>query len=318
MTTRRAFLAGGLAACAAPRRVAFPGRQLRVPEVNTPPMPEIAAPGVVHDGASLGAFGIDPSRGYADVRSAKRKLGLLIPATNTSVEAELWSILATNPGLEGVGLHTSNVVTPRPRLETPEDLLAYRRQFVDGLRAAVEQALLAQPQYLLMGMSLEHILRGIAEIRALMAEAETWSGLAWGTWHDAAPAALNAFGAKRIGLLTPFDRVGNENAAQLFCDLGFEVVTSLGFACANALHIAHVPDSAKERAIVERLATRANRLDAIVQCGTNMSLSQVSEKLEPKLGIPILGINATTLWYALRENGFHEPLRGGGRLLREH
>jgi maleate cis-trans isomerase len=32
----------------------------------------------------------------------------------------------------------------------------------------------------------------------------------------------------------------------------------------------------------------------------------------------VLGLNAVTLWYALRENGFAEPLRGGGRLLREH
>jgi len=30
-------------------------------------------------------------------------------------------------------------------------------------------------------------------------------------------------------------------------------------------------------------------LDAVVQCGTNMSLIDVSEKLEPVVGIPILG-----------------------------
>jgi maleate isomerase len=48
-----------------------------------------------------------------------------------------------------------------------------------------------------------------------------------------------------------------------------------------------------------------------------MSLIDVSEKLEPDAGIPILGINAVTFWYALRENGFEEPLVGAGRLLRE-
>jgi maleate isomerase len=94
------------------------------------------------------------------------------------------------------------------------------------------------------------------------------------------------------------------------------VVASVGFSCANALHIAHVPDWAKERAILELLATDANALDAVVQCGTNMSLIDVSERLEPVLGIPILGINATTFWYALRENGFEAPLEGSGMLLR--
>jgi maleate isomerase len=149
-------------------------------------------------------------------------------------------------------------------------------------------------------------------------EAQARAGTAWATWHDAAPAALHRFGARRIGLLSPFDRVGNENASRMFEDLGFEVVSSVGFACSDALHIAHIPDAAKERAIRERLATRTNRIDAIVQCGTNMSLIDVTERLEPELGIPVLGINAVTLWYALRENGLAAPLVGGGRLLREH
>jgi maleate cis-trans isomerase len=55
----------------------------------------------------------------------------------------------------------------------------------------------------------------------------------------------------------------------------------------------------------------------IVQCGTNMSLLDVTEKLEPVVEIPILGVNAVLFWYALRENGFTDPLVGGGRLLRE-
>jgi maleate isomerase len=103
----------------------------------------------------------------------------------------------------------------------------------------------------------------------------------------------------------------------MFEDLGFEVVSSVGFSCANALHIAHVPDSAKEKAILELLATEKNALDAVVQCGTNMSLIDVTEKLEPVLGIPILGINAVTFGYALRDNGFEGPLAGAGRLFQE-
>jgi maleate isomerase len=88
-------------------------------------------------------------------------------------------------------------------------------------------------------------------------------------------------------------------------------------ACAHALHIAHIPDWAKEKAIMELLATANNNLDAIVQCGTNMSLINVCEKLEPIIDIPILGVNAVIFWYALRENGFTGTLVGGGKLLRD-
>jgi maleate isomerase len=297
------------------------GRKITIPDVNVAPMPALGASGIVHNGKKAQNFGeIDSSRGYPDVRSFRRKFGLIIPATNTSMEHDLWSIIFNNHGphgLRGVGLHTTNVITPTPKLETEEDLMEYKKQFLGGLRSAVDAALLAQPQYMIMGMSLEHILGGIEEISAPVVDIEAYSGLSWATWHDAIQAALGKYGAKRIGILTPFDKKGNEFATQMFDDLGFEVVSSLGFSCANALHIAHVPDWAKEKAILEFMATVQNELDAIVQCGTNMSLIEVTEKLEPVIGIPILGINPVTFWYALRENGFEGALVGAGRLLRE-
>jgi maleate isomerase len=297
------------------------GKKITIPAVNAPPMPALAPPGVVHNGRKSESFGeVDSSRGYPDVRSFRRKFGLIIPATNTSMEHELWSIIFKNQGphgLRGVGLHTANVITPTPKLETEEDLTQYKKQFLGGLRSAVDAALLAEPEYMIMGMSLEHIIGGIEEIRAPVMDIEAYSGLSWATWHDAIQAVLGKYGAKRIGILTPFDRKGNESATQMFDELGFEVISSVGFSCANALHIAHVPDWAKEKAILELLATNENELDAVVQCGTNMSLIDVTEKLEPVIGIPILGINTVTFWYALRENGFEGALVGAGRLLQE-
>lgn len=297
------------------------GKKITIPDVDFPPMPAVSPPGVVHNGKKAENFGeIDASRGYPDVRSFRRKFGLIIPATNTSMEHELWSIIFKNQGpqgLRGVGLHTTNVMTPKPKLETEEDLMEYKKQFLGGLRLAVDVASLAEPQYMIMGMSLEHILAGIEEIRAPMVDIEAYSGLCWATWHDAIQAALRKYGAKRIGILTPFDKKGNDFATQMFEELGFEVVSSVGFSCANALHIAHVPDWAKEKAILESLSTDENELDAVVQCGTNMSLIDVTEKLEPVIGIPILGINTVTFWFALRENGFERAVVGAGRLLQE-
>jgi maleate isomerase len=284
-------------------------------------MPALAAPGVILNGEQAARFEIiDPGIGHPDVRSFRRKFGLIVPATNTSMEHELWSIIFANQGprgLRGVGLHTSNVVTPNPKLATEQDLIDYQKQFLGGLKSAVEMAALAQPEYMIMGMSLEHVVGGLEAIRSPMAGIEAHSGLGWAASHEAMPAALKKFGARRIGLLTPFDKKGNEFATQMFEELGFEVVASVGFSCANALHIAHIPDSAKEKAILELLATEENQLDAIVQCGTNMSLLEVTEKLETVTGIPILGVNAVLFWYALRENGFDAPLDGAGRLLSE-
>lgn len=298
------------------------GRTIRIPDVSAPPIPVIVAPGVIHDGVPAAGFGAigSPSHGYPDARSFRRRFGLLVPATNTTMEHELWGMIFANQGpdgLAGVGLHTTTVSIPRPDVGTAAGLENFKQQFLGGLETAVATALLAPPQYLIMGISLEHILVGIGPIRETMAKTEAYCPLSWSTEHEAIKSALDCYGARRIGLLTPWEKIGNGSATRMFEDLGFEVVSSVGFSCGNVQHIAHIPDWAKEKAIAELLATAGNRLDAIVQCGTNMSLNAVLERLEPVVGIPIIGVNAALLWHALRENGFSGPLVGGGRLLRE-
>jgi maleate isomerase len=279
------------------------------------PMPA-TAPAVIYNGAPAPHFGaIAALRRYPDVRSFRRKFGLVIPATNTSMEHELWSIILGNRGFNGIGVHTSAVMTPSPRLDSPEALDAYRAQFVGGLRAAVEAAVLARPHHLIMGMSLEHVLDGVDRIRTCVAEIQ--APVPWATWHDAVDAALRKYRARRIGLVTPFDAHGNRQAVRMFDDLGYHVVGSVGFSCANAADIAHVPDWAKQRAILELLATAQNQLDAVVQCGSNMSFVQVAEALEPVIGIPVLGINAVTFWHALRQAGIEARADAAGRLFRE-
>ena len=286
------------------------------------PLPVLSSPGVILNGVKADRFNeIDPKHNYPDVLSFKIKFGLLLPATNTSMEHELWSIIFNNQGhdrLDGIGIHTSSVVTPAPILASKEDLFNYRDQFLAGLKGAVDSALLAAPDYLILGMSLEHILYGLSEIRKPIDDLNQYAGIGCTTWHDAALAALQTVKAKRIGIISPFDITGDQNARKMFEDMGYEVAASVGFSCAHAMHIAHIPDSAKEKAILDLLQPDKNKLDAIIQCGTNMSLLKVTEKLEPKIGIPILGINAVSFWHALRANGITCSLNGAGILLRDY
>jgi len=101
-----------------------------------------------------------------------------------------------------------------------------------------------------------------------------------------------------------------------FTNLGFEVVKLVGFSCTTSLDIAMISEQLLEKTLREQLA--GEEVDAVIQCGTNLpGVSSLAEKLETELGLPIIGVNAALLWYALRENGFNKPLVGCGRLLRE-
>lgn len=295
------------------------GRTFVQPAVNHAPMPDLAPDAPILDGVPLPGFGtIAAQRGAPDCLSFRRKIGLLVPATNTSMEAELWRLVASNPDLAGIGIHTVPVPTPRPTFRTNAEVEAYRRDFLAGLGVAAHQALLADPEYIILGMSLEHFVHGLAAIEADLAGVVGSVGIGWALWHEAVDHALRRVGARRIALLTPFEATGNRNAARMFGDLGYEVVATFGFCCGHAGDIAHIPDWAKEKAVTEVLAAPDRPIDAIVQCGTNMALSHLVDRLEARLDLPLLGVNATLLWFALRENGHPAPVTGAGRLLRDH
>lgn len=255
-----------------------------------------------------------------DVLSHRLKLGLLIPSTNTSMEQEIQTILKMPQNFDktqGIGMHTVNVLTPKPKVATAADVAVYRDAFLNGLKDALAQAKHALPQYLIMGMSIEHIVDNLEGVRKPMDDFEKAAdGLGVALWHDAATAALKKFGAKNIAILSPFDPTGQDYANTVFSELGFNVVRSFGFGCATAVDIGHVPSAAKLKAIEEILA--GDDIDAVIQCGTNFSLLPVIEDAEKAIGKPVMGINQTLLWYALREAGVDVKLEGVGRLFREH
>jgi maleate isomerase len=79
--------------------------------------------------------------------------------------------------------------------------------------------------------------------------------------------------------------------------------------------IAQVGEGELRRAINE---VNGPDVDAIVQCGTNLSMVRLADEAERWLDKPVIAINAATWWMALRDNGVEDRLWGFGSLLREH
>jgi maleate isomerase len=294
------------------------GRAVPHPDVDSG-YPSIE-PILMHGGADMTVTRIMGERaapaGHPDTLNSNLKIGLLIPSTNTTIETELWELILRNRSvLPGVGLHSVSVLTPDPAIRAPEESEKYGNDFRDNTISATEIALHADPQYLILGFSLEMV-HGTLEALAIPDQVERQFGIGVAVWARAVTAALEKFGAKRVSVLTPFNEPGNRSTLQFFAELGFEVVNIVGLSCASTVDVAHIPEALMEQVIREELAVEG--VDAVVQCGTGLSMSNISERLEPELGVPIIGINAALLWYALRENGYMEPLEGGGRLLREH
>jgi len=133
------------------------------------------------------------------------------------------------------------------------------------------------------------------------------------TGAEACERALKSFGVKNIGVVTPYQPVGDKNVKRFFTDIGFEVTAMKGLRCPTAIAIANVTEDELRQSLIE-----VNKdADALVQVGTNLSMVGLADEAERWLGKPVIAINAATYWMALRDNGINEKIFGVGRLLRE-
>ena len=130
------------------------------------------------------------------------------------------------------------------------------------------------PDYLVMGMSSETFWGGLQrslELKKHMMEL-TGRGVAMGS--DACQAALRCYGdIKRIGVLTPYWPVADENVRRFLEDCGFEVAVIKGLCCDSPTAMSKVREKELLDALLE---LNEHDVEALVQCGTNLAMARLA------------------------------------------
>ncbi|MEZ5778556.1 MAG: hypothetical protein R3E44_09370 [Paracoccaceae bacterium] len=128
-------------------------------------------------------------------------------------------------------------------------------------------------------------------------------------------AALAAFGAKRLAVVTPFNAAidavvkANTEAA------GFEVVAIKGTEAPTLPQICETPLADIRRVFAE---VAASDCDAVLQVGTALPVVALIAELEAEHGRPVVACNAAVYWQTLRTAGVTDAIKGYGRLFEEH
>ena len=97
-------------------------------------------------------------------------------------------------------------------------------------------------------------------------------------------------------------------------DYGIETVRDICLRCPSWTSIAQVPTETLRDKLKE---LDGDDVDALVQVGTNLSMTRLAAAAETYLGKPVIAINTATYWNALRQNGIDDRVSGFGRLLEE-
>ncbi len=246
-----------------------------------------------------------------DVAGYRAKIAVIVPATNTMVEADFNHLLR----IPGVTFHAGRMYFENPALDSDDAFERLLGQVDRAFGTAVRDAMACEPDYLVMGMSAPTFWGGREGGAAFLERARRLCGLGVTTGGEACSAALEALGARRIAVLSPYQPVMRGQIVRYFEESGFPVVRSVDLECASATAIAAVPPDELRGAL---RGIDGPDVDAILQVGTNLSMVRLAAEAEGWLGKPVVAVNAALAWHAYRANGFDDRIYGCGALLSDH
>jgi len=239
------------------------------------------------------------------------KLGIVIPSTNSIVQPETDSMRP-----RGVTNHISRIHIPDLPLTNDTEFARIMSAIEPDLYGAVDRVMSCKPGHVIMAMSIPTFWGGIAGAEQLRERLVARAGVPVTLGSLACAEALRTFPKVRsIGILTPYQPVGDAQVARFFEENGWTVGAMHSLKRPSEVLIGHAIE-AELRDGLKTLAAKG--VDAIVQAGTDLPIADLAGEAERWLGIPIIAINVATYWSALRANGIPDLVPGFGSLLSQY
>jgi len=240
---------------------------------------------------------------------SRGRIGVIIPSTNIGVEYDCQQIIPP-----GVTWHFGRFFVEQPDLSSDDMFLAFIEAIRKTIPHAVRDIMTCEPSYIMMGMSAETFWGGLEGNAEFESRLRDTIGPEMGITSGAAAlkAALDAFGAKTVAAVTPYQPVGDAQVRRFLEESGYTVTNVVGLKCDSATSIAHTPPREVIEAVLHQLDDE--KVDAIVQAGTNLSTQDIFPALERRLGKPIIPINIATIWHAFRAQGINDKISRRGWL----
>jgi maleate isomerase len=234
--------------------------------------------------------------------ASRARLGLLVLATDFTIEHEWRAIMA---GLPGVALYQSRILNDAQI--TPETL------------RAMEPRIAAATDVILPGSPLDVVAYGCTSASMAIGEEKVFERIRsvrpdakCTTPITGAFAAFRALQAKRIGVLTPYRADVNRIVADYIRARGFEVPVFGSFNEQDDGVVARITPSSVKRGVNAILSHAA--VDCVFVSCTSVRLAEAARDIEAETGVPITSSNHAMAWHALRLSGVDDVMPQWGRL----
>lgn len=229
-------------------------------------------------------------------------IGLIVLATDQTLEHEWRQVFAQVPGVAYFEARLYN----SPDIN-PETLAAMEKDIPAAVQLIVPDVPL---QVVAFGCTSGSVVIGedniAAQIRSVRPSTATTTPI------TAAVAGLNALGAQRIALITPYVQSVNDLFATHLARSGLQVTRVATFNHANDNEVARIDRESLRNAVMT--AGQHDDVEAVFVSCTSLRMATAISDFEKELGKPVLASNSAMAWHALRLAGVQDRLPSFGRL----
>jgi maleate isomerase len=230
------------------------------------------------------------------------RLGYLAPATAETTLHELYSYLPPGIGVSIAGMRINRV----SRAEVDQEAQTIANRAGDLAAAGVD--------LIAIGGAPAIFWAGAGSDEVVAAEVTASAGVPAFCDPGAVRLALEFMGAKRLGIVSPFDDDINLPMERYFSDSGFPVVEVIGdnfTTNAQLRRVSPVVPYRKAAALV-----RHSKVDAVLFYCASWATMPALLAFERDFGIPGVSQMQAVSWMTLRHFGYGQAIEGIGELMR--
>jgi maleate isomerase len=226
-----------------------------------------------------------------------KRLGVIIPSSNTTVETEFSAVLQSSD----ISLHYARI--PLNNV-TVKDLQNMEKETESAAKLLADAAV----DLIAFACTSGSLINGLGYDKAIAQKIAETSGCSAVTTSTAVVDALKALKIEKLGLATPYIEEVVEKEVDFLSKSGFKVVSTQSLGIRENLQIGKLsPNDAK--ILAEK--SDSNLAEAVFISCTNLQTFTVLPTLEAQLNKPVVSSNSATLWASMKHLKTKAPVNLG-------
>ena len=235
----------------------------------------------------------------------RKRIGVMVPSTNTTFEADFQMVVPRNVTVHGQRMWLTNDAQSE----------AGMNRMNEDIETGARTLATANVDVVAYGCTTGSFYKGPGWDTEMLARIEKHAGVPAVAAAPSVVEALRFFGARRISVATPYPDWNNRQLRAYLEALGFEVLNVEGEPRAAKSGNQGINDQDPEEVV--RFASSVCRAEAdalLCSCTAWRSLEAVDE-IERRVGKPVVTSNQSCVWTAFRKLALTPEIRGFGSLL---